>query len=124
MDTQPWINANHRFGAVWVRDLIEAVRSGFIAPDEVRDHASRGWIRPSLVHQVESGIESAALLPPRVLALDRKYTPPYRKLPHMRGRAALTYPRYALAMAEEATKWAIMFVLARAKAIKRRWMPR
>lgn len=124
MDTQPWINANHPFGAVWVRDLIEAVRGGFITLDEIRDHASRGWIRPSLVHQVENGIESTALVPPRVLALDRRYAPPYRKLPHMRGRAALAYPRYVLATAEDASKRAAMFALARAKAIKRRWMPR
>jgi hypothetical protein len=80
MDTQPWVYAMHPFGHVWVRYLIEAVESGFISLDEIREHIARGYVRPSLEHQVEHRIPEAVLLPRKVLALDRHFLAPYRRL--------------------------------------------
>lgn len=97
LEMQPWIRAGHPFGHVWVAELIAAVREGFITIEEVRMHAMRGWVRPSLVHQVEKGIEDCALLPPSVLALDRHFSPPQLTLPQVRIPLLHGYPRYLFA---------------------------
>lgn len=82
MNTQPWVYASHPFGYLWVRDLIEAVETGFIRIEDVQDHVRKGWVRPSLAYQVEHGIAEPTLLPRRILSMDRHYSPPYRKLRH------------------------------------------
>jgi hypothetical protein len=66
-------------GYLWVRDLIEAVASGVIPLDYVQDHVTRGWVRPSLLYQIEYRIEDSALLPPEAIALDDLFVPPYKR---------------------------------------------
>lgn len=80
MDTQPWVYADHPFGYVWCRDLLEAVKSGFTTIDFVREHVQRGHVRPSLLYQIEHGIDDPVLLPGKALALDRAFRAPYTKL--------------------------------------------
>jgi hypothetical protein len=80
METQPWVFADHPFGYLWCRDLLEAVKTGFITIDFVRQHTQCGHVRPSLLYQVEHGIDDPVLLPTKALALDRHFRAPYTKL--------------------------------------------
>ena len=77
MDTQPWVYADHRYGYLWVRDLIEAVDNGFVSLEGVRTHAANGWVRPSLVWQVENRHEDGALMPRKARVLDKGFRPPF-----------------------------------------------
>jgi hypothetical protein len=77
MDTQPWLYADHRYGYLWVRDLIEAVDNSFVSLEEVRTHAANGWVRPSLVWQVENRHEDGALMPRKARVLDKGFRPPF-----------------------------------------------
>jgi len=80
METQPWVYADHPFGYLWCRDLLEAVKTGFTSAAFVREHVERGHVRPSLLYQIEHGIDDPVLLPARALALDRGFRAPYTKL--------------------------------------------
>lgn len=79
METQPWLWAPHRLGAVWCRALFEAIADGAIAKEFVFDQVMRGWLRPSLAYQIEHGIVDPAELPERILQVDAYgFTPPHR----------------------------------------------
>lgn len=80
METQPWVYSQHPLGYLWCRDLLEAVATGFITIDVVREEIRLGHVRPSLLHQVEYGVDDPLLLPARVLALDRNFRAPYTRL--------------------------------------------
>jgi hypothetical protein len=80
MNTQPWISRANRHGYLWVRDLIAAVDKGFITRELVAEHVAQGFVRPSLLHQVDERIEEAALLPKTARDLDRGYVAPYQKM--------------------------------------------
>jgi hypothetical protein len=77
MMRQPWVWADHPLGRLWVRDLLEAVDAGFVDGRLVEEHVSRGWVRPSLLYQLEQRCVDGRLLPARVLARDRDFVPPY-----------------------------------------------
>lgn len=79
MIIQPWVSRENPLGYLWVRDLIEAVASGFVPLDYVRDNVTRGWVRPSLLYQVEHRIEDSGQLPPDALALDDSFLPPFKR---------------------------------------------
>lgn len=81
MPTQPWISTRNRLGFLWVRDLFEAVDSGFFPLDFVRDQVGRGYVRPSLLYQIEHRIEDSLLLPSKALRLDDHFIAPYETLP-------------------------------------------
>ena len=87
MHTQPWVSCDNPLGYLWVRDLREAVEQGFITLDEVKEHVARGYVRPSLVAQLERGIDDPLLLPKQARALDDAFVPPYKKLGLGGGRA-------------------------------------
>ncbi|HXE82881.1 MAG TPA: hypothetical protein VN513_06090 [Gemmatimonadales bacterium] len=100
MPTQPWVYAGHPLGYLWVRDLLEAVDTGFISVDFVRDHVERGFIRPSLLYQLEHRLDDGLLLPKAARALDNGFVAPYHALPGG-GRTAL---RRAAAWLRAATR--------------------
>jgi hypothetical protein len=79
MTIQPWVSRENPLGYLWVRDLIGAIDSGFIPMDYVVDHVNRGWVRPSLIYQVEHRMEEARSLPPEAVALDESFVPPYKR---------------------------------------------
>lgn len=79
MTIQPWVSRENPLGYLWVKDLIEAIDSGFIPLDYVRDHVTRGWVRPSLLYQIEHRIEDSRQLPPDAVALDDSFVPPYKR---------------------------------------------
>lgn len=102
MHTQPWIHALHPLGDVWVRELLEGIDEGAISASMVQDHIAKGWVRPSLDHQVRRRVPDPFLLPRRVLALDRGFSPPYRKLAGVCPPPASFAVRYLLGLSREA----------------------
>lgn len=80
MNTQPWISRENRHGYLWVRDLIAAVEKGFITRELVAEHVAQGFVRPSLLAQLDQRIEEPALLPKAARDLDRGYVAPYQKM--------------------------------------------
>jgi hypothetical protein len=80
MSTQPWVYRGNPLGYLWTRDLLAAVRTGFISRDLVADHVSRGWVRPSLLVQIDEDINDPLLLGRGARRLDRDFVPPYRAL--------------------------------------------
>jgi lipopolysaccharide biosynthesis glycosyltransferase len=80
MDTQPWISTANKWGYLWVRDLIEAIHGGYIDINYVKEHVEKGFIRPSLLYQIEKNIVDPYLLPRKILAKESGYSPPYMSL--------------------------------------------
>jgi hypothetical protein len=74
--SEPWISRSHPSGHLWVRDLLDAVAKGFVPTDLVAQEVRRGHVRPSLLYQVEHGLEEPLLLHPRARRLDRAFAPP------------------------------------------------
>jgi hypothetical protein len=79
MPTQPWVSRENKHGDLWVRDLIQAVREGVITREYIAEHVRQGFVRPSLLSQVELEVEQAGRLPKGVQALDDGFVPPYRQ---------------------------------------------
>jgi hypothetical protein len=80
MSTQPWVYAKNRNGHLWIHELIEAVEDGFISVDEIREHVDRGWVRPSLLTQVQHGRDRMSILSGYGWLEDRKFIAPYRSI--------------------------------------------
>jgi hypothetical protein len=80
MPTQPWIYASNPLGYLWVKDLIEAIDRKFIDYSYVREHVERGYVRPSLLYQIDNRIIDGLLLPKSAKNLDREFKAPYVKL--------------------------------------------
>lgn len=91
MTTQPWVYTAHPFGEIWCRDLLEAIDAGAIERDMVRHHVEQGWVRPSLLHQVEQRVTDPAKIPANVIAGDEKFRAPFKDLPR-HGGSAFTSP--------------------------------
>lgn len=73
--SEPWISRSHPLGHLWVRDLLDAVARGFVQTELVAQEVSLGHVRPSLLYQVEHGLEEPLLLPRRARLLDRDFSP-------------------------------------------------
>ncbi len=92
MPRQPWLSVVNPLCAIWCKALIEAVAEGAIARDSVIDSIEKGWVRPSLLHQVDSGIADPQQLPTDVLQRDRHtFLPPhiwqkYLRYPALQGK--------------------------------------
>jgi hypothetical protein len=90
MNTQPWLSAENIAAHAWCRELIAAVKGGFIDARLVEDHVERGWVRPSLLYQLEHEIVDPLLLPAQVLRRDRvQFVPPHRSDPRVRAIAGV-----------------------------------
>jgi hypothetical protein len=80
MPTQPWVSLDNPNGAVWVRDLIAAVDAGFISRSYVEEHVRLGFVRPSLLYQLDHRVDRADRLPEDARALDAQFVPPYKQM--------------------------------------------
>jgi hypothetical protein len=80
MNTQPWVSTNHPLGAVWMRCLRRAINMGFIAASDIDREVSAGHVRPTLLHQLEAGIDDGLTLSRPIRRQDSNFTAPYRKL--------------------------------------------
>jgi hypothetical protein len=93
MPTQPWIYADHRFGYLWVRDLIEALNEGFIEKEFVVEEIRAGNVRPSLLYQIEEGLEDGLLLPAKARRLDKDFIAPFQKSSGSTARRSAFFAR-------------------------------
>jgi hypothetical protein len=75
LERQPWISRAHPFAHLWISELLEAVSSGFIASDLVRSEADYGHVRPSLVEQVDRGLEESLFVGREARRRDADYAP-------------------------------------------------
>lgn len=80
MPTQPWVSRDNKLGYLWMQDLIEAVDTGFIDIGFVKQHIEKGWVRPSLMYQIENKVLSSLNLPAEVCQLDEAFIAPYKSL--------------------------------------------
>ena len=85
MDTQPWTSTSNPLGHLWAIALFEAMDAGLLDIGTVKEHASRGWLRPSLVHQVTMRIPDTSLLPQEALREDRSYRAPHQGMDFARS---------------------------------------
>ncbi|MGB3297615.1 MAG: hypothetical protein WBA76_05040 [Phormidesmis sp.] len=78
MPRQPWLSVANPLAALWCDALLKAVAAGAISRDTVRASVELGWVRPSLLPQIDQGIADPLRLPEDVLQRDRRsFTPPH-----------------------------------------------
>ena len=82
MTKQPWVSMANPLGYLWFRSLLDSIANGFVTVDEVKSQVACGWVRPSLLYQIEHRVEDSLSLPRRVRALDDSFIPPFQGLPH------------------------------------------
>ncbi|MBC7931136.1 MAG: hypothetical protein H7Z38_11295 [Rubrivivax sp.] len=80
MPTQPWVSRANPLCHLWVRDLLEALDAGFVTLAYVKEHVSRGWVRPSLLYQIKHRVEDSLTLPRKAVAMDAGFVAPYEKM--------------------------------------------
>lgn len=83
MDTQPWVSDLNPLGHLWMQALRGAIASGALSRSFVEREIGKGHVRPSLLYQLDQGLDDAALMPQAARALDAGFVAPYRALaPH------------------------------------------
>lgn len=86
METQPWVNRGNPNCNIWMQDLFDAIDEGFVTIDYIKDHIEKGWLRPSLMYQIEHRVLDSLTLPPEAVALDDGYKAPFEGLLHFNSR--------------------------------------
>lgn len=100
MDIQPWISRENPNGYLWVRDLLAAIEDGFLKKEYIEDHVQRGFVRPSLLWQIEHRVEDPLALPRSAIVLDKDFRPPYLALPRHSGTPWVSATAAARALAQ------------------------
>jgi Glycosyl transferase family 8 len=80
MPTQPWVSADNPNGHLWVRDLRQFVSQGLISRGYVEEQVQRGFVRPSLIYQLDHRLDDPKQLPRTARALDAEFVPPYKAM--------------------------------------------
>jgi hypothetical protein len=80
MKTQPWVSTKNPYESLWVKDLISAIKDGYITLEYLKEHVDNGWVRPSLYDQVLYGISDSKFLPKESRKKDLLFLPPYNEL--------------------------------------------
>lgn len=101
MQTQPWVSCRNPLGYLWVGDLLEAIAEGAITREFVAGHVASGWVRPSLLTQIDEDLADPLLLGARGARLDRDFVAPYRSLGGGRASAWSSPVAVARALARE-----------------------
>jgi hypothetical protein len=73
---EPWVSRRHPLGHLWVRDLLDAIVRNCIESGFVAEEIKKGHVRPSLLYQIEHGLEEPLLLPRKARRLDVDFQPP------------------------------------------------
>jgi hypothetical protein len=100
--SEPWLSRDHPLGHLWVRDLLNAVAHQHVAPRFIAEQVALGHARPSLLYQVEHGIEESLLLPRRARRLDRAFEAARRRHPR---RLAVRWRPILGAVARQVGRW-------------------
>lgn len=78
MPSQPWLKTHNPFAWVWCQELFNAIEDGFISKKFIKQEVKRGWVRPSLIYQLEHNIIDPSKLPESVIQKDKlEFTPPH-----------------------------------------------
>lgn len=80
MNTQPWVSLENPNGHIWMACLRRAVESGFISRAELAREVEQHHVRPTLLVQLDSGIDSASQLSIGAVVRDLAFQAPYHKL--------------------------------------------
>jgi hypothetical protein len=83
MNTQPWVSLRNPLGYLWVRDLLATIDTGLITREYVEEHVRQGWVRPSLLFQIDHRFEDTVLLPRAARNLDRNFVALYCSVPQI-----------------------------------------
>ena len=78
MPAQPWLSVANPLAPIWCAELIRAIADGAITRETVQDSVDRGWVRPSLMAQVDRAIADPQQLPAAIIERDRyTFVPPH-----------------------------------------------
>ncbi len=78
MPRQPWLSTANPLCGLWCDVLLQAIAANAISRETVCDAIQRGWVRPSLLVQIDSDIANPQDLPAQIRARDRQtFTPPH-----------------------------------------------
>lgn len=81
--SQPWISAGHPLGHLWLTELFDALDTGTIRHQEVAGAVEQGFVRPSLLHQVEHRVTRREEIPASVLRQDEPFASYCREIRYM-----------------------------------------
>jgi hypothetical protein len=76
MVTQPWLSRTNPLNHLWISELFDAIDHGHISMSEIEEHTRLGYVRPSLLHQVQFRVRDSRRLDKRTAELDRSFVPP------------------------------------------------
>ena len=76
MPLQPWLSVHNPLAEIWCEYLLAAIAEGAISRASVAASVELGWVRPSLLTQVDCQIANPKDLPETVLARDQQYFAP------------------------------------------------
>jgi hypothetical protein len=71
--SQPWLTGGHPLGHLWLGALFEAIDAGVIDRAEVLEAVGRGFVRPSLLFQIDHRVLTKKDLPAEVLKDDEPF---------------------------------------------------
>ena len=77
MGRQPWLSVVNPLADLWCEALLAAVAADARVAQALETSLARGWVRPSLGHQVDRGLVAPWALPGRVLRRDDAWMPPH-----------------------------------------------
>jgi hypothetical protein len=97
MGTQPWLSVYNPNAGVWCEALFQALKQRPAVATSLDESLSKGWVRPSLRWQVESGRADPWSMPASVKALDRAWLPPHVRLRLADRAPALQLMKWRLA---------------------------
>ena len=80
MNTQPWVSLENPHGHVWMACLRRAIESGFISREEIAREVELHHVRPTLLVQIDSGIDRTSQLSVAAVIKDLAFQAPYHKL--------------------------------------------
>lgn len=98
MNTQPWISTKNKNSSLWISCLRRAVDSGFISRSDIEREIDAGNARPSLLYQIDNGLDDSWALPARQLLRDVTFIPPYNRILKARRPTLYIYARQLLSM--------------------------
>lgn len=80
MNTQPWVSLENPNGHLWMACLRRAIDSGFISRAEVAREVDQHHVRPTLLAQIDAGIDRTSELSVTAVIRDLAFQAPYHKL--------------------------------------------
>lgn len=83
MEKQPWVAIHNPLAWLWVSELANAIRDGYITLDEVKAEVALGYVRPSMLWQLEHSVYDPLQVYFRLKRLDADFLPPYEGLEHV-----------------------------------------